>query len=226
MNKKNITLKERYEKLYGGVIYDTMKHDIKYPQPFVLHQSIKPAWKMNKPLFGHAFTVCGHIEYREEDMNDTNRIKMLKEMSPGCIQIMDTNGNNDIALFGDISGKLAHKFGCIGAVIDGNTRDLGIIEKDQFPLFCRGSQPDDAYGIWGIKNFQITIAISGIHGRVLINPNDYIFGDQDGVIIIPYEAVEDVCSLAEERVKKENLIRDHIDDTDDIQQLYDALGWW
>lgn len=221
-----MTLKERYEKLYGGVIYDTMHHDIKYSQPYVLDQSIKPAWKMNKPLFGHAFTCTGHMEYHEKDIDDTMRIKMLSKMSPGCIQIMDTNSNYNFALYGDISGKLAKKFGCIGAVIDGNTRDLDILERDRFPIFCRGSQPDDAYGVWGIKAYQTTISMAGIHGRVSIEPNDYIFGDSDGVIVIPQHLADLVCKLAEERAYKENLIRKKIDNTDDIQKLYDEFGRW
>ena len=219
-------LKEWYEKLYSGIIYDTMIHDIKWHAPFVLSSKIKPAWNMGKPLFGHAFTVLGHIEYRKEDIDDTKRIKMLYEMTPGCIQIMDTNANYSIALFGDISAKLARKFGCAGAVIDGNTRDLGIIEEDQFPLFCRGSQPDDAYGIWGIKKWQVPIQIDGIHGRVEIMPNDYIFGDKDGVIVIPRDIINDVCELAEKRAEKENVIRKKIDETDNILEIYNEFGAW
>jgi len=221
-----MTLKERYEKLYGGVIYDTMYHDIRYSKPFVLDQGIKPAWNLPCVMFGHAFTCKGHIEYHEEDIDDTMRIKMLKGMTPGCIQVMDTNSNYNIALFGDISAKLAKKFGAVGAVIDGNTRDLSIIESDGFPLFCRGSQPDNAYGIWGIKAFQVPISVAGIHGRVTIEPGDYIFSDRDGVIVIPKYLIYAVCKLAEERVKKENLIRKRIDETDDIQQIYDEFGSW
>lgn len=222
-----MTLKERYEKLYSGVIYDTMYNDIRYPKHFVLHRSIKPAWKINKPLFGHAFTVTGQIENNENDIDDTMRIRMLYKMTPGCIQIIDSHHNYDIALFGDISGKLAKKFGCMGAVIDGCTRDLDIIEKDKFPLFCRGSQPDDAYSKWGIKAYQVPIYIPGICERTVeILPNDYIFGDGDGVIVIPRYLAEDVCRLAEERVKKENAIREKIDSTDNIQKLYDEFGRW
>jgi regulator of RNase E activity RraA len=224
--KKNMELKKRYKVLYSGVIYDTMYYDIKWDQPFTLHQAIKPAWNIPYPIFGHAFTVRGHVEYHEKDINDTLRIEMLKKMTPGCIQVMDTNSNYDIALFGDISGKLAKKFGCIGAVIDGNTRDLSIIEKDGFPVFCRSAQPDNAYGIWGIKEYQCPISMSGIHGRVTIRPDDYIFGDPDGIIVIPNHLAHYVCQLAEKRVIKEDIIRKRIDETDDIQKLYDEYGSW
>lgn len=187
-----MNLKERYEKLYCGVIYDAICFDIKYSKQFVVDKTIKPVWKLldRQVLFGHAFTCKGQLVHHESDIDDMIRIKMFSEFTEGCVQVIDTDGDDTVAHFGDISGKIAKKFGCAGVVIDGYTRDVRFIEKDQFPIFCRGVQPVDAYGRWQIVEYQTDIALSGTHGKILVSPDDYIFGSVDAIFgelnIIPY----------------------------------------
>ena len=226
MNRSN--LRERYERLYCGIIYDTICFDIKYPKPFVVDKMIKPAWKLphNKVLFGHIFTCKGQLVLNDRDIDDTIRIKMFSEFTEGCVQVIDTDGDDTVAHFGDISGKIAKKFGCVGVVVDGNTRDVRIIENDQFPIFCRGAQPVDAYGKWQVVEYQTDITLSGIQGKISVSPDDYIFGDPDGVIVIPNALVEEVCELAEKRLARENMIRERLKDSTDIQKLSDEIGRW
>jgi len=57
-------------------------------------------------------------------------------------------------------------------------------------------------------------------------PGDYVFGDPDGVLVIPRDLAEDVCRLAEERLARENMVRDRLKGATDIQQLYDEIGRW
>ena len=221
-------LRTRYEKLYCGVIYDAMIFDVKYAKSFVVDKAIKPAWKLhdNQVLFGHEFTCKGQLVAHEGDIDDTVRIKMFREFTDGCVQVIDTDHDDTVAHFGDISGKIARKFGCVGAVIDGNTRDVSLLEKDQFPIYCSGIQPIDAYGKWQIVGFQTNIVLNGIQGRVAVSPNDYIYGDQDGVLVIPGHLGEEVCRLAEERLIRENIVRERLSTSNDIQQLYDEIGRW
>lgn len=221
-------LRQHFEKLYSGVIYDAMQHDIAYSKPFVVDKAIKPLWKLQKGqvLFGHAFTCKGQRVLHERDIDETIRLGMFREFTDGCVQIIDTNGDDTAAHFGDISGKIARKFGCRGVVVDGNTRDARLLEEDQFLIFCRGIQPIDAYGKWQIVEYQTDVFLSGIQGKVVVSPNDYIYGDSDGVLVIPSPLVEDVCKLAEERLVKENLVREKLRDYSDIQKLNDEIGSW
>lgn len=221
-------LRQRFEKLYSGVIYDAMHHDIAYPKPFVVDRAIKPGWKLQKGqvLFGHAFTCKGQRVLHERDIDETVRLGMFREFTNGCVQVIDTNGDDTAAHFGDISGKIARKFGCRGAVVDGNTRDARLLEEDQFLIFCRGIQPIDAYGKWQIVEYQTNVFLSGIQGKVVVSPNDYVYGDSDGVLVIPSLLVEEVCTLAEERLVKEDLVREKLRDYSDIQKLNDEIGSW
>lgn len=221
-------LSQRFAKLYSGVIYDAMRFDLDLATPFVVDEHIKPAWAMpgGRVLFGPAFTCRGEPVHHRSDIDDTIRIRMFERFFSGCVQVIDTGGNSAVAHFGDVSGKIARKFGCVGAVIDGFTRDLRILEQDRFPVFCRGAQPIDAFGRWQIVSYQEPISLCGPEGAVPVNPGDYIFGDPDGVQVLPGAQVERICMAAEERLQRENMVRRRLAETDDIQALYDQIGRW
>ena len=225
---KSESLRQRFEKLYSGVIYDAMCFDIEYAKPFVVDRAIKSAWRLQRGqlLFGHAFTCKGQLVLHESDINDRIRIEMFREFTDGCVQVIDTGADDTVAHFGDISGKIARKFGCRGAIVDGNTRDVYLLEDDLFPIFCRGVLPIDAYGKWQIVEYQTDIFLSGVQGRITVSPNDYVCADLDGVLIIPGSLGEEVCTLAEARLARENLVRENLKNSPDIQKLYDEIGRW
>jgi 4-hydroxy-4-methyl-2-oxoglutarate aldolase len=93
-------------------------------------------------------------------------------------------------------------------------------------VFCRGTQPIDAYGRWQIVAYQTPIRLQGADGWVNVQPNDWIFADADGVLVIPEQLASTVCQLAEERVRNEDLVRARLAETDDLQALYNEIGRW
>jgi regulator of RNase E activity RraA len=221
-------LRERFGRLYAGVVYDAMRFDVEWPRPFVLAAGIKPAWKLQPGdvLFGPAFTCKGERVLDPKHIDDTVRIRMFRSLTPGCVQVIETGGDRSVAHFGDISGKIARKFGAVGAVLDGFTRDVALIEQDRFPVFCRGVQPVDAFSRWQIVSYEAPVVLDGLEGPVVVRPGDFLFGDPDGVLVLPRERAEEVCALAEERLTRENTVRRRIAETDDIQGLYDEIGRW
>lgn len=222
----NEELVERAKKLYAGVIYDTMTFDMKMEKCFMIDKSVKPSWKFDEVLFGPAFTCKGERVLDLEHVDDTIRLKMFQNFYDGCVQVISSGGYKDVAQFGDISGKIARKFGAVGAVVDAPTRDIKLIEKDGFILFSDGVQCTDAYGKWQITEYEVPIVMSGIHGNVEIYPGDYIFGDTDGVLVIPRDCVEQVISGAEKRLEQENRVREEINQTNDILELNNRVGRW
>jgi regulator of RNase E activity RraA len=217
---------KQFQELYCGIVYDAMTFDLKIKRPFMLRKEIKPAWDFGGVLFGPAFTCKGERVLDESHIDDAVRIKMFQKFYSGCVQIISSGGYREVAQFGDISGKIARKFGAVGAVLDAPTRDIKLIRKDEFPLFADGVQCTDAYGKWQITEFEVPITMSGIHGEVEVNPGDYVFGDPDGVLIIPKDIVNDVLDFAQSRLEQENIVRREIETTDDIQELYDRVGRW
>jgi len=202
--------------------------DIGYKKPFVLHQNVKSINNPKPTIFGHAFTCKGQKILHPEDMDDSIRIEMFREFTPGCIQVLESDGEKSVALFGDVSAMIAKKFGAIGAVVDAPTRDADYIDKLNFPLFCRGIQPCSALYVWQITEYQTAITMDGIHGKVKIAPNDYIFGDRDGVLVIPAELVHETLVYAQKRMADEDEVRRQVAEAsvEDLLKMKDDVVIW
>jgi len=209
-----------------------MMFDIGWEKPFVLSSKIKPL-NYTPVLFGPAVTCEGRSMLMQEDtiarMNDDVRIEMFKAFYPGCVQVLASNGVEEgPALYGDVTAAIAKKFGAVGAVIDAPTRDAYGISQLGFALFCRGVHPESALYQWVTTDFQTPIDMSGIAGDVHIDPGDYVFGDWDGVLIIPQQIVETVLDAAEKRMYKENIVRKEIENAsikDLLQMKKDVVIW-
>jgi regulator of RNase E activity RraA len=107
------------------------------------------------------------------------------------------------ALWGELMSTAARARGAAGAVLAGYTRDTnGIIEMD-FPVFCYGSYAQDQRGRGQVVDFRVPLEING----VTIQPGDIIFGDIDGVLVLPREIENIVVPEALEQVKKEKTAR-------------------
>lgn len=195
-----LEVNKRYLKLYSGLVYDACEHFGLKGR--AMEGGIYPLVPTMK-VAGPAFTVhCVSTPNRDEYTHNI-RLAMLRSMTPGCVQLRDTQGNRDCGQFGAISATAARAAGCVGAVIDGSTRDsLHLIEMG-FPTFCRFRNPAEAFGRFMAVDFQIPIYVRGIDGQLEVHPGDYIFGDNDGVVIVPKQYTLKVLELAEKWFESE-----------------------
>ncbi len=216
-----LAVNERYKKLYTGLVYDACEH---------LGMSGRALDSGMYPLIhtmqvaGPAFTVhCIATPSRDEKVHDI-RLGMLKSMTPGCIQIRDAQNNRSCGQFGEISATAAKAAGCAGAVIDGSTRDSNYLIGMGFPTFCRFRNPVEAFGRFMAVDYQIPIFVNGIDGQLVVNPGDYIFGDNDGVVIVPKDFTLKVLQQAEEWCASEKLSRDDMAKGIDPFEVYAKHG--
>lgn len=222
-----MTLQERYARLYGGLVYDAMAFDVGHRHPFVVHRDVANRWPLGDTVVcGPAFTCRGERVRDAAHVDDLVRIEMFRAFTPGCVQVIDTGGDDTVAHFGDISGRIARAHGAVGAVIDGYTRDVRLLERDAFPVFCRGVQPIDAFGRWQIVEYQRPVQLAGLEGPVRIAPGDWIFADADGVMAIPESLTEDVCAFAEKRMAQEEAVRQRVSGAADVMAVYHEVGRW
>jgi len=117
----------------------------------------------------------------------------------GSVIVVDRGGDRNRACCGDVVALSAQLRHLGGIVIDGMATDsLGIAEKG-FPVFCRGVSAFTTliHGVEGQMNIPI------ICGGVIVNPGDLIYGNADGVIVIPGEHLEELLSKAEEATRAE-----------------------
>ena len=195
---------ERFRKLYSGLVYDACEHfGLKSRAMQSGIYPLVPAMKVAGP----AFTVrCISTPSRDQNVHNV-RLGMLRSMTPGCIQIRDCQNNQSCGQFGEISATAAKAAGCVGAVIDGSTRDSNYLIDMGFPTFCRFRNPVEAFGRFMAVEYQIPIYVNGIDGQLSVNPGDYVFGDNDGVVIVPKEDTLKVLELAEQWCQAESRSR-------------------
>ncbi len=107
------------------------------------------------------------------------------------------------AVWGELMSTRALKLKAAGAICDGYCRDTSGILALDFPTFCYGSYAQDQGPRGKVVDYGIPIEIGGIR----IRPGDILFGDRDGVLVIPREAEEEAISLALEKAETENKVR-------------------
>ena len=107
------------------------------------------------------------------------------------------------ALWGELMSTRALHLRAAGAVLDGYVRDTAGILALNFPTFGHGSYAQDQGPRGKVVDYHVPIALGGIR----IRPGDIIFGDRDGVLILPREAEEQAIRLALEKAATENKVR-------------------
>jgi len=190
---------ERYRLLYGGLVYDVLEH-LGYPEQ-VLSPDLVPMSPEMK-LSGPAFTVKGTLTTERNEAARHKRMKMVCEMSNPCIEVRDQGTPYNVALYGELSATTSRAHGAVGALVDGGTRDVGHLINMGFPVFARYRTPVEAFGRYTTLAWQVPIRISGgLKDTVEVNPGDFIFGDLDGVIVIPKHLTLQVLTECE-RIKE------------------------
>lgn len=225
-------LVERYQKLYAGLVYDALYYDCTYRNRFVLDRGIH-AMGGPLPVVGPAFTCWGtrptaFVQTQDEvEHLDSARFGIFESIMPGEVVVMDTDRDRTVAHFGDVTALMLKAAHAAGVVIDGYTRDTSRVHAVGFPVFARGSQPQDAYGKWGLLKCGGPIGIQTTGGSlVVIGPGDWIFGDADGVLVIPKRLAEEVCTLAEKRKECEDEIRAALHSGDTPSEVFQKFGRW
>lgn len=203
---------QRYKKLYSGLISDCLDRVGLWNQ--FMDRSIMPL-KDHTIIAGPAFTVNGRPE-RSLDKSIRLGPRVVDELKPLDIAVMQTNGDTQTGHWGELLSNGALARGAGGAVIDGGIRDTGFILELDFPVFYKFRCPGDALGRWNVTDIQIPITA----GNVRVRPGDFIFGDPDGVVVIPQELTETILLAAEKALEEENEIRQRIRKGEKLAELY------
>ncbi|MDL9997207.1 RraA family protein [Variovorax sp. J22P240] len=110
------------------------------------------------------------------------------------------------ALWGGLMSTRARHLKAAGAILDGYVRDADEIERLGFNVFCRGTYAQDQ-GVRGqVIDYRCTIEIEGIR----IAPGDLLFGDREGVLVVPRAVESEAVAKALDKVRTENKVADAI----------------
>ncbi len=126
----------------------------------------------------------------------------LDDLKPGEIYLA-TGGSPNYALWGELLSTRAIHLKANGAVLNGHSRDTRGILHLGFPVFSTGRYAQDQGARGKVVDFRIPVEI----GQARIEPGDIIFGDIDGVCVVPQAVEQDVFTGALEKVRGENEVR-------------------
>ncbi len=129
-------------------------------------------------------------------------------------------GSPRYALWGELMSTAARARGAAGAVLAGHTRDTNGILAMDFPVFAYGSYARDQRGRGRVVDFRSTLQF----GDVMVRPGDIVFGDIDGVVILPRELESEVVRQALEQVAKENTARRLLRDGASAEVVFTETG--
>ena len=162
-------------------------------------------------VIGRAMPVlCGDVF--EESPPDSVNMVMAQPFGL-MLEALDDLRKNEIyictgssprnANWGEMMATRANILGARGAVLNGYYRDTKGLMRMKFPTFGFGSYGQDSAPRYKVHDFRVPIEI----GAVRIRSGDIIFGDIDGVCVVPQEAARDVFSKALEKARGEKLVR-------------------
>jgi regulator of RNase E activity RraA len=210
-------ISDRFQKLYTGAIADILDKNGYRHQ--VLPRDVRPFTQLQR-VAGRAFTGQGYPCASPENNDTETRLKMLDSITQGTISVWTTGGSIDCAHWGEMMSTAARQRGCNGAVIDGGVRDLDFVNAMKYPVFARFACSASSIGRWDIREYQVPIKI----GNTIIRPDDFVFGDVDGVVIVPKDIVMDVLVAAEDIYRREGAMREELRRGVSVKEAYDKYG--
>ena len=104
--------------------------------------------------------------------------------------------------------------------MDGLTRDVRAIRDMQFPVFAGGIGPLDSKGRGKVMAIDVPVVVAGAR----VCPGDLVFGDADGVVIVPRAIEEQVVAAALAKVAGENATREALARGEKLADVFKKHG--
>jgi len=148
-------------------------------------------------------------------------IALVDDLAPGDVVVLACDGPTErIAPWGELLSTASAARGATGCVTDGLVRDVKQIREMRFPVFCGGIGPLDTKGRARMVDRDVPVMCAG----VTVRSGDLVFGDADGVVVIPREVEQDVVRRALEKVSGEDRSREALQRGEKLADVFRRLG--
>lgn len=111
----------------------------------------------------------------------------------------------DRAVVGELFSAEAARRGLAGVVVDGSCRDTAVLRDSGLPVYARGSTP--RAGSAEVARGPAAVVVAG---GVAVGAGDLVFGDADGVVVVPPALLESLVPAAEAVQRREAAILETI----------------
>ena len=195
------------------------------------HQFLPPQirpLRTDMVVVGRAMPVLAVDVFAEKVVGTANHLmakpfglmlEALDDLHPNEVYV-STGSSPRNALWGELMSIRAGKLGASGAVLNGYTRDTQAILDLNFPTFSCGPYGQDSSPRYKVVDFRVPLEI----GAVRLRPGDILFGDIDGVCLIPTEAADEVFVKALGKVRGEKLVRKALEEGSSAVAAFEKHG--
>jgi len=206
------------EKLYAAVIADACDQQ-GFPNQGMDHR-IRLMTDSAVKVAGRAMTILTVDIYEITDDPYGREIEAIDNVKVNDIVVVCTNYSVRAGFWGQILSTAARARGAKGAVLDGLTRDVEKIKQMGFPVFACGRSGLDSKGRMTVVNYNCPVVCGG----VLVRPGEIVFGDSDGVVVIPREREKEILEASFAKVEKENRTLEELRKGKFLREAYKKYG--
>lgn len=216
----NNNFRDLQSQLYSAVISDVLdglgyRHQAMRPFIRPVRDDIKMIGRARTGRYVNVHSVDeGENPYEIE-------IELVDDLKAGEIAVLGCNGPTErIAPWGELLSTAAKQRNAVGCVTDGLIRDVVRIKEIGFCVFHGGIGPLDSSGRAKMIERELPVECGG----VLVNSGDIVFGDLDGVVVIPQAIESDVINQSIQKVTAENNSREDLEKGLLLAEVYEKYG--
>ena len=118
---------------------------------------------------------------RQQPRPNSLFIETIETAPAGTVVVLNGDPEHEAALWGGLLAAAAVRRGLGGVLADGPIRDLPEIIEMKLPLFGTGSIPPGQAGILTLGAINEPL----VCGDIVVHPGDFVYGDANGVVVIP-----------------------------------------
>lgn len=189
---------------------------------YLLDPKFKPIVPYSK-MIGTAITV----EIEQNNNKEAANLDLLSKayethhnvLNP-IISISVPTSLSKSSIFGSVASIRAQMGGFSGALIGGSVRDTQELMKSNFPIFSNSISPGRITGLVSAKSTGNPIQIGGAN----ISQGNIVFGDNDGVIILPESKLSNIVDLAFEINTWEGELKSFLTQGANYEQVIELIG--
>ncbi|SFC59210.1 Regulator of RNase E activity RraA [Bosea sp. CRIB-10] len=217
---RELDLAELKGRLYSAVLSDVLD-ELGHPD-----QAVKP---FVRPL-DEAGVLCGFARtglymkrYHLPEGHNPYALEMdlIDSLKPGEIPVLACDGPTDrIAPWGELLTTASAVRGAAGCLTDGLVRDVRRIRELGFPVFHGGIGPLDTKGRAEMMAADEPVEVGGAR----VAPGDFVFGDVDGVVIVPRAIAPEAIRLALAKIEAEDTTRGELLAGSSLRSVFERHG--
>ncbi len=174
---------------------------------------LAPGQRMAGPAFTVRYVPVGAAKGTVGDYID--------DCAPGDVVVLDNDGRLDCTVWGDILTSVAAARGLSGTAINGVCRDVATALGLGYPIYSRGRF---------MRTGKDRVEVAQIGGSVTlgdaqVRARDVVLGDDDGVVVVPWERADEVAAVAQQIAAFEARIVDSVRDGMSLAEARNVHGY-